>query len=155
MLLDNNVLNTENLEFLVDDLCKIGFCRGAKYVDPGAYNIVMMRYRNGDRADFLDKKMAAYLEGLKKRIKSVKMLETFLQIVIGAEDAEDYAQYMLDHDKELSLIVEKYRNKAKKARFLDFNQGIDGRKVNDENMKQLSRIGNPDIFISDEIFANQ
>lgn len=140
MLLDNNVLNTENLESLVDDLCKIGFGRGAKYVDPGAYNIVMMRYRNGDRADFLDKKMAAYLEGLKKRIKSVKMLETFLQIVIGAEDAEDYAQYMLDHDKELSLIVEKYHNKAKKARFLDFNQGIDGRKVNDENMKQLSRL---------------
>ncbi len=140
LLLDNNVLNTENLESLVDDLCKIGFGRGAKYVDPGAYNIVMMRYRNGDRADFLDKKMAAYLEGLKKRIKSVKMLETFLQIVIGAEDAEDYAQYMLDHDKELSLIVEKYRNKAKKARFLDFNQGIDGRKVNDENMKQLSRL---------------
>lgn len=140
LLLDNNVLNTENLESLVDDLCKIGFGRGAKYVDPGAYNIVMMRYRNGDRGDFLDKKMAAYLEGFKKRIKSVKMLETFLQITIGAEDAEDYAQYMLDNDKELSLIVEKYRNKAKKARFLDFNQGIDGRKVNDENMKQLSRL---------------
>lgn len=140
LLLDNNVLNTENLESLVDDLCKIGFGRGAKYVDPGAYNIVMMRYRNGDRADFLDKKMAAYLEGLKRRIKSVKMLETFLQIVIGAEDAEDYAQYMLDHDKELSLIVEKYRNKAKKARYLDFNQGVDGRRINDENMKQLSRL---------------
>ena len=68
------------------------------------------------------------------------MLEEFLQIVIGAEDAEDYAQYMLDHEEELSPIIEKYRSKAKKARYLDFNQGVDGRKINDENMEQLARL---------------
>ena len=140
LLLDNNVLNTADLKGLVDDLCKAGFGRGAKYVDPGAYNIVMMRYKNGDRADFLDKKMAAYLEGFKKRIKSAEMLETFLQIVIGAEDVEDYAQYMLDHEEELAPIIEKYRSKAKKTRYLDFNQGVDGRKINDENMEQLARL---------------
>lgn len=140
LLLDNNVLNTADLKGLVDDLCTAGFGRGAKYVDPGAYNIVMMRYKNGDRADFLDKKMAAYLDGFKKRIKSAEMLETFLQIVIGAEDAEDYAQYMLEHEEELSPIIEKYRSKAKKARYLDFNQGVDGRKINDENMEQLARL---------------
>lgn len=55
LLLDNNVLNTPNLESLVDDLCEAGFGRGAKYVDPGAFNIVMMRYHNGDRAGFLEK----------------------------------------------------------------------------------------------------
>lgn len=140
LLLDNNVLNTKDLKALVDDLCTAGFGRGAKYVDPGAYNIVMMRYKNGDRAEFLDKKMVAYLEGFKKRIKSAEMLETFLQIVIGAEDAEDYAQYMLDHEDELSPIIEKYRSKSKKARYLDFNQGVDGRKINDENMEQLARL---------------
>lgn len=140
LLLDNNVLNTTDLEKLVDDLCTAGFGRGAKYNDPGAYNIVMMRYKNGDRADFLDKKMATYLDGFKKRIKSGEMLETFLQIVIGAEEAEDYAQYMLDHEEELSPIIEKYRSKAKKARYLDFNQGVDGRKINDDNMEQLARL---------------
>ena len=140
LLLDNNVLNTTDLKGLVDDLCKAGFARGAKYIDPGVYNIVMMRYKRGDRADFLDKKMAAYLESFKKRIKSQEMLETFLQIVIEAEDTDDYAQYMLDHEKELSPIIEKYRSKAKKARYLDFNQGVDGRKINDENMEQLARL---------------
>lgn len=140
LLLDNNVLNAVDLKSLVDDLCTAGFGRGAKYVDPGAYNIVMMRYKNGDRAEFLDKKMAAYLESFKKRIKSAEMLEIFLQIVIGAEDAEDYAQYMLEHEEELSPIIDKYRSKAKKARYLDFNQGVDGRKINDENMEQLARL---------------
>ena len=140
LLLDNNVLNTPNLQALVDDLCRAGFGRGAKYVDPGAYSIIMMRYHNGDRADFLDKKMMAYLETIKKRIKSKEMLETFLQIVIGAEDAPCYADYMLEHEQELSPIVEKYRNKSAKARYLDFNQGVDGRKINDTNMAQLARL---------------
>ena len=140
LLLDNNVLNTPNLESLVDDLCAAGFGRGAKYVDPGTYNIVMMRYHNGDRAEFLDKKMIAYLDKFKKRIKSPEKLDTFLQIVIGAEDAEDYAGYMLEHEDELSPIVEKYRSKTPKARYLDFNQGVDGRKINDDNMTQLARL---------------
>lgn len=140
LLLDNNVLNTPNLESLVDDLCAAGFGRGAKYVDPGTYNIVMMRYHNGDRAEFLDKKMIAYLDKFKKRIKAPEKLDTFLQIVIGAEDAEDYAGYMLEHEDELSPIVEKYRSKTPKARYLDFNQGVDGRKINDDNMTQLARL---------------
>ncbi len=140
LLLDNNVLNTPNLQVLVDDLCRAGFGRGAKYVDPGAYRIIMMRYHNGDRADFLDKKMMAYLETIKKRIKSKDMLETFLQIVIAAEDAPCYADYMLEHEQELSPIVEKYRSKSAKARYLDFNQGVDGRKINDTNMAQLARL---------------
>lgn len=140
LLLDNNVLNAPDLESLVDDLCTAGFGRGAKYDDPGTYSIVMMRYHNGDRADFLDKKMMVYLDSFKKRIKSAEMLDTFLQIIIGAEDAEDYAEYMLVHEAELLPIIEKYRNKISKARYLDFNQGVDGRKINDDNMKQLARL---------------
>lgn len=140
LLLDNNVLNTPDLQTLVDDLCRAGFGRGAKYVDPGAYSIIMMRYHNGDRAEFLDKKMMAYLESIKKRIKSKEMLETFLEIIIGAEEVPSYADYMLEHENELSPIVEKYRNKSSKARYLDFNQGVDGRKINDTNMAQLARL---------------
>lgn len=140
LLLDNNVLNTADLKTLVDDLCTAGFSRGAKYVEPSDYNIVMMRYHNGDREEFLDRKMAAYLEKFKKRIKSAEKLEVFLRIVIGAEDAENYAEYMLAHEAELSPIIEKYRSKTAKARYLDFNQGVDGRKINDENMTQLARL---------------
>lgn len=152
LLLDNNVLNTPNLKALVDDLCVAGFGHGAKYIDPGDYNVVMMRYHNGDRADFLDKKIMTYLNKFKKRIKSEKMLDKFLQIVIGAEDAENFAEYMLKHELELSPIIEKYRSKTAKARYLDFNQGVDGRKINDENMAQLARLSiNPLRIAFDDI----
>ena len=140
LLLDNNVLNTPDLKALVDDLCTAGFGRGAKYDDPGDYNIVMMRYHNGDRADFLDKRMKAYLVKFKKRIKSSEARNIYLQVVIGAEETDNYADYMLEHEDELSPIINKYRSKTRKARYLDFNQGVDGRKINDENMEQLARL---------------
>lgn len=140
LLLDNNVLNTPDLKALVDDLCTAGFGRGAKYDDPGDYNIVMMRYHNGDRAAFLDKRMKEYLEKFKKRIKSSEARNIYLQIVIGAEETDNYADYMLEHEDELSPIINKYRSKTRKARYLDFNQGVDGRKINDDNMEQLARL---------------
>lgn len=140
LLLDNNVLNTPNLTKLVDDLCEAGFYRGAKYVDPGIFAVVMMRYHNGDREQFLDKKLSAYLNGFKKRIKSQDALNTFLEVLIDSEEAPNYAEFMLAHEDVLSPIVEKYRSKTPKARYLDFNQGVDGRKINDENMAQLARL---------------
>lgn len=68
------------------------------------------------------------------------MREIYYQIIIGSEEAENYAEYMLKNENELSPIINKYRNKSRKARYLDFNQGVDGRKINDENMEQLARL---------------
>lgn len=47
---------------------------------------------------------------------------------------------MLEHEAELTPIIEKYCSKTAKSRYLDFNQGVDGRKINDENMAQLARL---------------
>lgn len=140
LLLDNNVLNAPNLESIVNDLCDVGFGRGAKYIPPGDYNIVMMRYHNGDKAEFLDRKMMAYLDEFKRRIKSPDKLDKFLKIITSANESRNYAEYMLEHEREISPIIEEYRSKAQRARYLDFNQGVDARKINDENMAQLARL---------------
>ena len=140
LMLDNNILNAPNLEEIVDSLCEAGFGRGAKYNPPGDYRIVMMRYHQGKRAKFLDDRIKNYLNNFKKRIKSQSDLERFLQILIDSESVEDYAQYMLDHEADLCPIVEKYRNKSNVHRYIDFNQGVDGRKINDQTMYQLSRL---------------
>lgn len=140
LMLDNNILNAPNLSEIIDSLCEAGFYRGAKYENPGDYNIVLMRYHNGDRGDFLDKRLKNYLESFKKRIKSQSTLEEYLQIVIDSEEAEDYAQYMIDHEAQLRPIIEKYRSKAVSLRYIDFNQGVDGRRINDKTMAQLARL---------------
>lgn len=140
LMLDNNILNAPNLEEIVDSLCEAGFYRGAKFNHPGDYNIVMMRYHKGVRADFLDRRLQKYLSDFKKRIKAHDTLETFLRITIEAEEADNYAEYMLAHEEELRPIVEKYRSKSLANRYIDFNQGVDGRKINDKTMAQLARL---------------
>ena len=140
LMLDNNILNAPNLTEIVDSLCEAGFYRGAKFVKPSDFDIVLMRYHNGDRANFLDVRLQKYLSGFKKRIKSKDLLDTFLQIVIDSESVEDYAQYMLDNEEALRPIIDKYKSKASSNRYIDFNQGVDGRKINNQTMAQLARL---------------
>jgi len=140
LLLDNNILNAPNLSSIVDDLCAAGFARGAKYVDSGLFNTILMRYRRGDRASFLDKKLQIYLNDFKKRIKSASDRGEFIELLLDSEEHEDFASYMLLHEEKLTRIINKYRSKTAKSRYLDFNQGVDVRRINDETMMQLARL---------------
>lgn len=140
LLLDNNILNTPDLKSLVDDLCAIGFERNSKFIDPGPYSIAMMRYNRGERDAFLDNELKQYLNALKSKIKNDSDLEKYKLLISNSEGAKDYARYMIEHDSDLRPIIEKYRSKMPKSRYLDFNQGIDGRRINDTNIKQLSRL---------------
>jgi len=156
ILLDNNILNAPDLSSLVNDLCEAGFARGAKYIDKGDFFTIIMRYRRGDRADFLDNKMKNYLNYFKKRIKLSSERENYINILLDCEDQEDFASYILLHEKKLTEIIEKYQSRMPKSRYLDFNQGIDVRRINDETMTQLARLSIRPLRIAfDEIkFSN-
>lgn len=140
LLLDNNVLNAPNLTTLVDDLCEAGFAKGATFIDPGVYEIVMNRYKRGDRNVHLNDKLGKYLDSLKKRVPQGQIRDRYIDLLIDAESSEDYAQFMLNNEMHIRPIVDKYKSKSKKARSLDFNQGIDARRINNENMAQLARL---------------
>ncbi|MDR2878864.1 MAG: hypothetical protein LBV03_03015, partial [Fusobacteriales bacterium] len=47
---------------------------------------------------------------------------------------------ILTVDSFFSPLFEKYRNKSKKAKYVDFNQGIDARLITEEKMRKLSEI---------------
>ena len=140
LLLDNNVLNAPNLSEIVDGICEAGFYKGARYNDPGDFLTILRRYKRGESGEALDRRMKCYLSQFKRRIKSEEALDRFLDIVIDSEDADDYREFILAHEEWLLPIVEKYRNKTSRARYVDFNQGLDARKIDDDSMSQLSRI---------------
>lgn len=140
LLLDNNVLNAPNLPALVNDLCLAGFGKGSSFVDPGEYDIIMRRFHRGDRSIYLDKKLASYLDKLKSKIPSGEKRDTYIDILLDAESSEDYAEYMLHVEGQLRPLVEKYKSKSKKMRSVDFNQGVDARRINNKNMHQLAKL---------------
>ncbi|TCX50648.1 MULTISPECIES: hypothetical protein [unclassified Dehalobacter] len=140
LLLDNNILNAPDLSSLVDDLCQAGFKKGSYFIDPGTYDIILRRYHRGDRSIYLDKKLSKYLDVLKKRIPSGVKRDTYIDLLLDAEITEDYAEYMINTECKIRPFVDKYKSKAKKMRSVDFNQGVDARRINDKNMKQLAKL---------------
>lgn len=140
LLLDNNILNAPDLPKLIEDLCKAGFAKGSYFIDPGVYEIVIKRYRKGERSEYLDRKLSDYLSGLKKRIPGGMQRDAYLNLLIDSESADDYAEYMLKTEGRLRPFVEKYKSKLRKKRSVDFNQGVDARRVNKENMALLAKL---------------
>lgn len=156
-LMDNNVLNAsmDQLKKIVDDLCAAGFEKGKQTLMPSEFDMTMTRYRNGDRAIFLDNRIKAFLysnldlieqraedQNLSEQKRaSAKEKRTHLVSLIEAmEQSTDVADYMLVHEEEFREVLRGYIRTRKIQRYVDFNQGIDSRKINDENMELLGRL---------------
>ena len=142
LLMDNNVLASPNFVDIVDEIKGMGFVKGATYIEPNQLEIAVRNLREGynDRA---------YLK------RAYHLLNNLISRVKGKARQEYYAildQYQLLRletiTKENILaahtliadIYEKYRSKAPKQRFVDFNQGTDCRYVTDELMQKMSEI---------------
>jgi hypothetical protein len=140
LLLDNNILNAPDLSNIINELCKAGFAKGSRFVDPGQYEIILKRYHNGERNEYLDKKLRDYLNDFKKRIPRGPNRDLFLETMLNAETCDDYAKYILNTEYQIRPLIDKYKNKAPKVRYIDFNQGIDARRINGKTMKMLSQL---------------
>jgi len=140
LLLDNNILNAPNLSKIVQDLCNAGFAKKSRFVDPGQYEIILRRYHRGERNEYLNKKLKNYLSDFKKRIPRGSSRDLFLEFMLDAETCDDYVEYILSTENQIKPLINKYKNMIPKARYIDFNQGIDARRINEKTMKLLSQL---------------
>lgn len=142
LLMDNNVLASCRFNDIIEDIKAAGFSSNDTYVAPNQYEIAIKNLRQG-----LNDK--GYIKSCVKQYR--KLIEKY-----GAEKMQDVYdllsdRYLLEEHtatKEAILdtydvlkpyFEEFYANKPKK-RYVDFNQGIDSRLINDENMEKLAEI---------------
>jgi len=142
LLMDNNVLASCRYNDIIEDIKAAGFSKNDTYVAPNQYEIAIKNLKQGlnDRG---------YIKSCVKQFR--KLIEKY-----GAEKMQDIYnvlsdRYLLEEHtatKEAILdtydilkpcFEEFYANKPKK-RCVDFNQGIDSRLINDDNMKKLAEI---------------
>ncbi|MCD4818489.1 MAG: hypothetical protein K8S23_07335, partial [Candidatus Cloacimonetes bacterium] len=142
LLLDNNVLASKRFTEIIEEIKSCGFSKGAKFTNPNYLNIAIGNLKKG----FND---TAYINS------SFKILNNFINRLKG-EEQQNYYNLLERHNllnietasKEaiiaifprISFLYEKRRNKTPKSRYVDFNQGVDARLINEENMKLLSEI---------------
>lgn len=142
LLLDNNVLASKKFDTIINEIKDCGFTKDAKFYEPNAYEVAL----NGLRSGYNDK---GY-------IKCIINLYKALMKKLG-KNTQKEAYDLLFQNKLLNIntakkdniiklndyfmpLFEKYRYKKPKARYVDFNQGVDARLINEKNIAKLAEI---------------
>ena len=145
LLMDNNVLASDDLRKIIEDIRLCGFTPDAKYVEPDQYHIAVRNLRLGinDRA---------YIRKCWRLLRDINNVKS-----IGEDERTHIyrlrEQYGLLHPetctkeaivktyKDFAYFFEKKYSKQKgRLRRVDFNQGVDARLFNQERVALLSQI---------------
>ncbi len=145
LLMDNNVLASNNLKDIIDDIVASGFGKGATYLPPDMLAIAIRNLKKGINDRAYIRKSQELISEFYQRLKALK----------GDESYEVYKVMMKYHinklvtSKKENLIAaydeireryERHRHPVPRSRYVDFNQGVDARLFTEEVVQQLSRI---------------
>ena len=145
LLMDNNVLASNRLQEIIEDVKSCGFIQGAKYIEPNQYKLAIRNLRLGinDRA-YIRKcykllrelnDMKSLNENQKTAIYGLRENHYLLHPETCTKDAlvktyKDFAPY----------FQKKYGNRKGRLRYVDFNQGVDARLFTHERIALLAQI---------------
>jgi len=142
LLLDNNVFASDKFDKIIDEICDLGFAKGATFVSPNQLDIAVRQLRDGWNE-------RAYVR------LTVRLLNAFVEKLDGERHDRFYGLLLnhgLLHDytatkdgiltvfAEMKDDYEKARSKKPVIRFIDFNQGMDARLATPEKMAKLATV---------------
>ncbi len=142
LLLDNNVLASKSFYDIIEEIKDCGFVKGAKYIEPNILDIIISKLKSGYNDRAYVRKSFYLFRNLLERVKNntkIDLLALLNKNQLLDIDTITKENILLVYP-ELKDLYDKYRNKRSKLRYVDFNQGIDARLINEKNMKLLSEI---------------
>lgn len=143
LLLDNNVLASERFDDIIDEIKECGFYAGATYVEPNMYEVWIKDLRKLDinyRGHI--KRIVELYNWLYKKVDDKTKTEVYTILcenkLLNADTATRAA--ILKTEEFFTPLFDKYHNRKEKARYVDFNQGVDARLITPEKMRRLAEI---------------
>ncbi|MDA3927122.1 MAG: hypothetical protein PF904_20805 [Kiritimatiellae bacterium] len=142
LLLDNNVLASDKFYEIIQEIKDCGFTKGAKFVSPNLLDIAVTNLGKSVNDKAYINKAYELLHYMLNRLKGEKQ-QLFYDLL------DEYNLLSLQKTTKSNIIAvyphvkevfEKYRNKAQKLRYVDFNQGLDARLLIEDKIKALSEI---------------
>jgi hypothetical protein len=146
ILMDNNVLGSPLFPKIIEEILEMGFSKGSKFTPTNKF-LILCEYLKKEKNKILVEKyvnnIIDYLNNiiLPKVWRNKDLLKySELLSIVGSDINTSSKDSILMLKDELNIFVDKYRNKTPKNRYVDFNQGIDCRYIDEEKMKLLSKI---------------
>lgn len=142
LLLDNNVLASEKFDEIIDEIKACGFFKGATFIEPNQYEIAYRGLIGGynDRG-YIQKIISLYKqlykklpEELKSEVYNLLYENNLLELKTANKE-----RIIHIHEKMHPIFI-KYNKSKPKKRYVDFNQGIDARLINEHNVSRLAEI---------------
>ena len=146
LLMDNNILASENFEQIINEIVESGFGKGDKFVQPNLLELAIQHLRS----------VPAVNERANIRKAQELIMEFYGKLPKGEES---YSVYRIIFDKykvnklltttkenliaaydELKDIYKRHFRPTPRQRYVDFNQGVDARLFTEEKVELLSRI---------------
>lgn len=143
LLLDNNVFASEDFDAIIDEIKAAGFVKGSMYVAPNYYDIAIQNIRNGLNTPGYCKSLYKQYDLLLSKTSNEEEKKKIAEIMVnkGLDNVHTInVENILSVDEFFRPKFEKiYKNKPKQ-RYVDFNQGVDSRLINAENIRRLAEI---------------
>ena len=142
LLMDNNVLASENFPRIIQDIVDCGFGRNAKFVQPDLLAIAIRNLKNNVNDRAYIRKAQSMIMDFYNRLKGDESYEVY-KIISKYHIAKlltTRKEALLCAYEELKDLYAKHFRPSPKIRYVDFNQGVDARLFNEENVALLSRI---------------
>lgn len=145
LLMDNNVLASDHLVEIVEDIRSCGFIPGAKYIEPNQYTLAIRNLRlNINNRAYIRKswKLLIQLNEFKSLNEETR---TFIYRLREENGLLHYntctREALIRTYKEFAPYFEKkYAMQKGRLRYVDFNQGVDARLFDEKRVNILSNI---------------
>lgn len=154
LLMDNNVLASDQFPQIIQDIIDSGFGKNAKFVQPDILAIAIRNLKNNVNDRAYIRKSQSMIMDFYNRLKGEESYQVYKiiskyhisKLLTTRKDA------LLCAYEEIKEIYAKHFRPAPKIRYVDFNQGVDARLFNEENVALLSKIAiNPLRIAFDDI----
>ena len=142
LLMDNNVFASACFNAIIDEIKACGFGKGAKYKPSNEYEIAIKNIKEGYNLRGYFKKIVSLYEKIACKLADEEAGEFYLERerlgLLYPQTAT--AEAVIEFDSIAKEYYNKFFKTGYRMRYIDFNQGVDARLVNDENMSKLSEI---------------
>ena len=143
LLMDNNVFASTCFNQIIDEIKECGFAKGATYKPANEYEVAINNIREGYNLRGYYKKVVSLYDSIAEKLtETAEAGEFYIQRenlgLLYPETATTEAIFAFDE------IARGYYNRffkvGSRARYIDFNQGVDARLVTDEKMSKLAEV---------------